>query len=210
MSLLSFLGLLAGAGFGYLMGSCPTGYLLVKWQKRQDIREFGSGNIGATNVSRVLGRKWAVFTAVFDMSKGGVAVLIVMLLGATNPWIPAFTGLASIIGHDYPVWLNFRGGKGVATAFGVFGCYDFLNPLPAIIGGVVWFAVREKWGYVSLGSMTGLLVAALAMPAFRMDRAYYICALAAVALTVWRHRENIARLLAGTESHRARAADSSS
>ena len=202
MSFSSFFGLLAGVVFGYLVGSCPTGYLLVKWAKGQDIRDYGSGNIGATNVSRVLGKKWAVFTAVFDMLKGGVAVLIVMLLGATEPWILALTGLASVIGHDYPLWLGFRGGKGVATTFGVFACYDFFNPLPALIGGVVWYAVKEKWGYVSLGSMIGLAVAVLSMPVFHMDRAYYICGIAAVLLTVWRHRENISRLIAGTENGR--------
>lgn len=200
MAFLYFMGSLAGITFGYIMGSCPTGYLIVKYIKGMDIRNYGSGNIGATNVSRVLGRGWAVFTAVFDMLKGGMAVLIAMLLGARSPATLSLIGLAAIVGHDYPVWLGFRGGKGVATTFGVFACYDFFNPFPVIAGGIVWFAVKEKTGYVSMASMAGLAVAALSMPIFLMDKAYYMCGLAAVLLAVWRHRENIKRLLDGTEN----------
>ena len=102
----------------------------------KDIREFGSGNIGATNVGRVLGKKWAVVTAVVDILKGGLAVLLAMSLGVKSPFLLATVGFAGVIGHDYPLWLGFKGGKGVATTFGVFGCYDFFNPLPAILGGV--------------------------------------------------------------------------
>ena len=89
---------------GYLMGSCPTGYLLVKSLTGKDIREFGSGNIGATNVGRVLGKKWAVVTAVVDMLKGGLAVLLAMSLGVKSPFLLATVGFAGVIGHDYPLW----------------------------------------------------------------------------------------------------------
>ena len=185
---------------GYLMGSCPTGYLLVKSLTGKDIREFGSGNIGATNVGRVLGKKWAVVTAVVDMLKGGLAVLLAMLLGVKSPFLLATVGFAGVIGHDYPLWLGFKGGKEVATTFGVFDCYDFFNPLPAILGGVSWFLIREISGYVSPASMLGLLLAVLLMPLFAMPTPYFYFGILLVALTVYRHKENIKRLLGGTEN----------
>jgi glycerol-3-phosphate acyltransferase PlsY len=196
-------GFLALAGwflFGYLMGSCPTGFVLVRVMRGEDIRNYGSGNIGATNVGRVLGKKWAVLTAVVDMLKGGLAVLIARFFGVEAPSVLALVGVAGVLGHDYPVWLKFSGGKGVATTFGVFACYDFFNPIPAIIGGLLWLVTRESTRIVSLSSMVSLLVAALLMPLFKMDRAYYFSALLLVALTVWRHRENIKRILSGTEN----------
>lgn len=186
--------------FGYLLGSCPIGYLVVKFLTGKDIRDFGSGNIGATNVSRVLGKKWAVVTAVADMLKGGIAVLIAMAAGVTSTAILAIIGFASVIGHDFPVWLGFKGGKGVATTFGVIGCFDFFNPWPAIIGGIAWFFIRETTRYVSVASMIALTVSLLFMPVFAVPIPYYFATILLVQLTIWRHRENIRRLLNGTES----------
>lgn len=186
--------------FGYLLGSCPTGYIIVKLRIGEDIRNFGSGNIGATNVSRVLGRKWAVVTALADMLKGGVAVLIAMAAGVSSATLLAFIGFAGVVGHDFPVWLGFKGGKGVATTFGVFGCFDFFNPLPAIFGGITWFFIREGTRYVSVASMISLAIAALFMPIFSMPTPYYVVAILLVLLASWRHRENIRRLLAGMEN----------
>ncbi len=185
--------------FGYLMGSCPTGYVLVRVLLGEDIRRFGSGNTGATNVSRVLGKKWAVFTAAFDMLKGGLAVLIATALGVENHAVLSLVGCAAVVGHDYPIWLGWSGGKGVATTFGVFGCYDFFNPLPAILGGCVWFLVRERTGYVSLASVLGLSASALVMPILMVGTSYYVSAIFLSILAIWRHKENIKRLLAGTE-----------
>lgn len=186
--------------FGYIAGACPTGYVLVRALLGEDIRRFGSGNIGATNVSRVLGKKWAVFTAVFDMLKGGLAVLVAMAFGMRSPTILSLIGCAAVIGHDYPIWLGWSGGKGVATTFGVFGCYDFFNPLPALIGGGVWFLVREKTRFVSLASILGLSASALVMPIFMTGRSYSFSAILLSLLAIWRHRENVKRLIAGTES----------
>lgn len=200
MESIGLMGVVCWMLFGYLLGSCPTGYLVVKVLIGEDIRHFGSGNIGATNVSRVLGKKWAIVTAIIDMLKGGVAVLIAMIAGVASPTLLAFIGFAGVIGHDYPVWLGFKGGKGVATSFGVLGCFDFFNPLPAIFGGITWFFLRETTGYVSVSSMLSLAVAALFMPIFSMPTPYYVVAILLVALTVWRHKENIHRLLAGSES----------
>ena len=197
---ISLYSVIGGIIFGYLMGSCPSGYLLVRYLKGEDIRKFGSGNIGATNVARVLGKKWAVVVAIADMSKGGLAILIAMLFGAESPLLLSLIGFAGVVGHDNPVWIGFKGGKGVATTFGVFACYGFFNPIPAIIGGIVWFLVREVSGYVSLASMVSIGVAVVLMPVFMMDRFYYISGLFLLLLTVWRHRENIARLMAGCEN----------
>ncbi|MDR1651716.1 MAG: glycerol-3-phosphate 1-O-acyltransferase PlsY [Synergistaceae bacterium] len=185
---------------GYLMGSFPTGYVLVKLLKGEDIRKLGSGNIGATNVSRVLGRYWAVFTAVTDMLKGGAAVLATLAFGHSDPALLASVGLFGVLGHDYPIWIGFRGGKGVATTFGVFGCYDFFNPLPALAGGVMWFLVREVSCMASLSSMTALAGTVAMMIFFSAPVPYRICGLILVLLSVWRHRENIKRIASGTEN----------
>jgi glycerol-3-phosphate acyltransferase PlsY len=195
-----FISVLAWLLAGYLMGSCPTGFILVKLMIGEDIRNFGSGNIGATNVGRVLGKRWAVLTAVVDMLKGGAAVLLAILAGQSSPVLLSMIGIAGVLGHDFPVWLNFKGGKGVATTFGVFAFYGFFNPLPVIIGGIAWVLIRESTRVVSLASMVSLLSAALLMPLFKMDRAYYLSGLFLVALTVWRHRDNIKRIISGTEN----------
>lgn len=185
---------------GYLLGSCPAGYLLVKVLTGNDIRTLGSCNIGATNVGRVLGKKWAIVTAIFDMSKGGIAVLLALFFGVDSPTVLAMTGGAAVIGHNYPVWLRFKGGKGVATTFGVLACFDFFNPWPAMLGGIVWYVIMRGSRYVSVASMLSLFCAALLMPLFSMPRPYYVTAGLLALLCVWRHRANIRRLLSGTES----------
>lgn len=184
---------------GYLIGSIPTGYLAVKRLKGIDIRKRGSGNVGATNAGRVLGREWAFAIAVFDMLKGGIIVFIASRF-TSGSMVPALTGAMAVIGHICPIWLKFKGGKGVATTFGVFAFFDFFNPLPALLGGLVWCLVLNKTKYVSVASMTGLSAAALLMPVFNMPRPYYIAALLLTALVVWRHRSNIERILCGEEA----------
>lgn len=184
---------------GYLIGSIPTGYLAVKRLKGVDIRGRGSGNVGATNAGRVLGRKWAFGIAIFDMLKGGIIVFIASRF-TSGPVIPALTGAMAVIGHVCPVWLNFKGGKGVATTFGVFAFFDFFNPFPALLGGLIWYLVLNKTKYVSAASMAGLFAAALLMPIFNMPRSYYIVALLLTKLVVWRHRSNIERILCGEEA----------
>lgn len=186
--------------FGYLLGSCPTGFILVKMLTGEDIRQLGSGNIGATNVGRVLGRGWAIFTALFDMLKGGIAIVIAIIAGVDSPTVLALIGAMAVVGHNYPLWLKFKGGKGVATTFGVFAFYSFFDPLPALIGGAVWLIIREMTLCVSASSMTALAVSALTMPLFMFERPYYVTAIALAILSAWRHRENIKRLLAGTEN----------
>ena len=196
----TLLSVIFSALFGYLMGSCPSGYLLVKYMRGEDIRKLGSGNIGATNVARVLGKKWAVLVAAADMFKGGIAVLVAMLFGVESPILLSVVGFAGVVGHDYPVWIGFKGGKGVATTFGVLSCYDFFNPIPAIIGGFVWLLVREVSGYVSLASMIAVGVSVSLIPILMMNKSYYISGIFLLLLTVWRHRDNIKRLIAGDEN----------
>ncbi|MDR0764357.1 MAG: glycerol-3-phosphate 1-O-acyltransferase PlsY [Synergistaceae bacterium] len=188
------------ATLGYLSGSCPTGYLLVRLLKGEDIREFGSGNIGATNVARVLGKKWALFTAIADMFKGGLAILLTMAMGYDDAALLSAVGAMSVIGHNFPVWIGFKGGKGVATSFGVIAFFDFFNPSAAILGGVVWFAAREISCMVSLASMAGLFAAAFCMPVFGMPRPYFFCGILLALFSVARHGGNIARVAAGHEN----------
>jgi glycerol-3-phosphate acyltransferase PlsY len=179
----------------YFLGSIPTGLLLAK-AAGVDIRTSGSGNIGATNVYRTLGRSVGVMTLVGDCLKGLLPVLLARYLHMTEIWIAAI-GLAAFLGHVYTIFLGFKGGKGVATALGVFLGVAPLAVCGALLifGGVVW---RSR--YISLGSIT----AAAAMPAFvalfNPQPPLVLMTVAVAALVVWKHRENIQRLRAGTES----------
>jgi len=184
---------------GYLAGSCPTGYLIAKALRGVDVRTFGSGNIGATNVGRLMGKKYAVFVAAFDMLKGGIVVLAASYF-TQNAWTLALTGAFAVIGHNFPVWLKFKGGKGVATTFGVIGFYDFFTPWPALLGGAVWYLVMRCTKYVSLGSIFGLFASAFLIPVFDMPKPYFYVSLALACMSALRHSSNIKRLLAGTET----------
>ena len=181
---------------GYLAGSIPTGYLVVRALKGLDIRTVGSGNTGATNVGRVAGRFWAVFVAVFDMAKGGLVVLGALAAGVSSPWVLAATALAGVLGHNYSVWLRFSGGKGVASSFGVL---FFLDPLATLIGGAAWFIFLKGTRTVSLSSLVSLLVVVLALWVLGSPMPYILAAFFLFALSAWRHRENIRRLMDGTE-----------
>jgi len=204
---------------GYLCGSIPTGLLVVRMVKGVDIRTYGSGNIGATNVGRVLGKPWAVAVALLDMVKGGVAVTAARLAGVHDPWLLAGIAFCGVCGHNFPVWLGFKGGKGVATSFGVV---FFITPVAAPAGGALWFALMKGTGYVSVASMVSLCTMPLTMwlvdaagsalvragtlsPEtarflFGTSPATMLLGGALGLLTVFRHRANIGRLLAGTEN----------
>jgi len=190
----------------YLLGSIPTGYLLVRFFRHQDIRTVGSGNIGATNVLRSGGKGLGAATFLLDMFKGCSAVWLGALLGALlMPAAPALTAqaiaaLCAVLGHMFPVWLGFRGGKGVATGFGVF---LVAAPLAAIAAIAVFALALLASRYVSLASILG----AATFPVFawllvRGPRsALFIAVQFAVALLiVAKHHQNARRLFAGTES----------
>lgn len=179
----------------YLLGSIPTGLLLAKCAG-VDIRKSGSGNIGATNAYRTLGRTVGILTLVGDCLKGVIPVLAARYLGMGDAMIAA-VGLAAFLGHVYTIFLGFKGGKGVATALGVF-----LAISPGAVGlAALWFVlVVWKWRYISLGS----IIAALSIPGFVavIDKRPPMILMSVVIalLVVWKHRENINRLREGTES----------
>jgi glycerol-3-phosphate acyltransferase PlsY len=190
----------------YLLGSVPTGYLLIRLFRHQDIRSFGSGNIGATNVLRSGGKGLGAVTFLLDVVKGSTAVALGILLAhvllPNGPVrdMEALAALFAVIGHMFPVWLGFHGGKGVATGFGVFLVAAPWAALAAISVFALLFAITR---YVSLAS----IVAAACFPVFawyfaRGDRPlFFIAVQAAVALLIIaKHHQNIRRLFAGTES----------
>ena len=188
---------------GYLFGSFPSGFLLVRLLKGIDIRTVGSGNIGATNVGRCVGRFWAVVVSVADMLKGGLAVLLARALatpGADISWLLAGVGVASVLGHNFPVWLGFRGGKGVSTTYGML---FFLAPpvscYAVLAGGAVWFLLLGIWRYVSLASMLSLWVVALAFAALHAGPAPVAATVFLALMVLVRHRENVKRLFSGKE-----------
>ena len=209
-------------GIGYLLGSIPFGYLIVRATQGTDVRETGSGGTGATNVSRRAGKVAGVLTLVLDALKGAAAVAIAKLilgfpvivnpgpidaqtLYSTNAyWIFAAAGIAALVGHIFPAWLKFRGGKGVATGVGVF---LMLAPLAVGIALLVFIAVVVLTRYISLGS----IVAAITIPIFvALQHAFIhpvpffatvlIAASVSAMLIVFAHRQNIGRLMSGAES----------
>ena len=179
----------------YLIGSIPFALILARRWGASDLRLVGSGNLGAANVMRASGVTAGVLVAVLDMAKGAASVWLASRLSPGQA-LPAAAGVAAIVGHIYPVWLRFRGGKGVATACGVFSVLTPLALPPAlmIFAAVVWLTK-----YISLGSM----LASLALPplayAFGSPAPAVLAALAASIIIVFRHRSNVVRLRTGTE-----------
>jgi glycerol-3-phosphate acyltransferase PlsY len=185
--------LIAAAVLGYLFGTVPFGLLLTRAAGLGDIRAIGSGNIGATNVLRTGRRGLAAATLLRDAVKGAAAVLVGAALA--GPVGAALGGLASAVGHMFPVWLRFRGGKGVATGAGVLLA---ASPLAGLAAAVIWLAVAAATRISSAGALAA--AAAAPLLAWGMSgRIAALLALAVAALIWWRHAPNIARLLAGTE-----------
>lgn len=186
---------------GYFLGSIPFGYLLVRAKGGGDIRQIGSGNIGATNVARTSGWGVGVATLLLDAAKGAVAVWLAGHFSGGSVRIMMFAGLAAIVGHVFPVWLQFHGGKGVATALGVFLAICW----PAAAAAVVLFIlVALFYRYVSLASISAaaalpLFIYILYAPRHAPPTAVSVCTLLATVIVVAKHRDNIERLLAGTE-----------
>ncbi|HEX5452831.1 MAG TPA: glycerol-3-phosphate 1-O-acyltransferase PlsY [Stellaceae bacterium] len=186
-------GLVLAAAIGYLLGSIPFGLILTRLAGLGDIRRIGSGNIGATNVLRTGNKALAGLTVALDALKGVAAVLVGMVWG---PEAAVVAGGAAVIGHMFPVWLGFRGGKGVATALGVLLVLAW--PV-AVIAAVVWFAAAAVLRYSSLAALLAAVVAAVVAP-FLVDAARAGLIAAIALLIILRHHRNIRRLLAGTES----------
>ena len=184
--------LLIGA---YLLGSVPTGLLLAQ-ALGVNIREAGSGNIGATNVYRTVGRKLGILTLAGDCLKGLIPVLVAKWLGLPDVWIAAI-GLTAFLGHVYTIFLGFKGGKGVATALGVF---LGTTPIAVLLALLVFALLLYIWRFVSLASITAAALIPILVWVIGGTPELILMSLAIAAITIFKHRENIARLLAGTES----------
>ena len=199
----------------YLLGSIPFGLLLGRL-RGVDIREHGSGNIGATNAGRVLGRGWGRACFVLDVLKGAVPTLAAgvwtgaigdaeLSAGRSAAWVSV--GLASILGHVFPVWLGFRGGKGVATSLGALAALWPIATLPVVAGLVVWVVTVRVTRYVGVASVAAAVTLPVAVVVWSLspvwgERAVWPAAAmtgALAALVVWRHRDNLRRTFAGTE-----------
>ena len=199
--------------FAYLLGAVPFGFLIARYHGK-DLREIGSGNIGATNTGRVLGRKWGIICMILDALKGLIPMLIAKTQIPDQPtasmlWLWLAVGCAAISGHIFPVYLKFKGGKGVATSLGmVLGLFPYYT-IPGIITFVVWTLAVLLWRYVSLASILAaavfpviLFIAIIVAESWKFSNLWplLIVALIMPILVVVRHAENIKRLLEGSET----------
>ena len=184
----------------YLIGSIPTGYIIVKTFTGQDIRTIGPGSTGATNVKRVMGKKWFFITMLLDALKGALPVILAKLFATTFTGIgllPVVAAVAVILGHSRSIFLKFTGGKSVASGVGTILA---LNWIVGLLIAVVWAVITYTSKYVSLGSIIAMAVSPFLMWWFKAPVAYTIyCALGAVYI-IWLHRSNIQRLLKGEEN----------
>lgn len=179
---------------GYVLGSVPTG-LLVGWAWGTDVRQVGSGNIGTANVLRAAGKWPAIVTMLGDMLKGLVPVVVARLL-TENEWVAAAVALAAVVGHCWPVFLRFKGGKGVATGAGTsIG----LAPVVGLFLFAFWWAVVLVTRYTSLGAIAVMVVSPIAFFLSGQPLPYVLYAILGGVLVLWRHRENARALLKGTE-----------
>ena len=199
----------------YLVGSFPTSLIVSKLAKGIDIRQHGSGNVGATNVVRVLGKKWGGIVFAIDFLKGWLPVILATQWSEAvhiNPHSApgAVAALMALLGHSFPFWLGFRGGKGISTSAGIIVGL-FPGAFPFCIGS--WLIVFFATGYVSLGSLVGASMLPLTVAVFyfmgprydwpswmRADWLSLLVAFLMATVVIWRHRSNIDRLLAGTEA----------
>ena len=177
------------------MGSIPVGVILGKL-KGVDPRKTGSGNIGATNVMRAAGKVFGIITLICDAAKGFIPVVLTIYMGEFE-YTVGMVGLAVFLGHLFPVFLRFKGGKGVATALGV---YLALSPMSVLGSFVVFAVVLAIWRFVSLASIAGAVAMPLAFLLMKLPYEYVLLATAIAVAVILRHRENIVRLIKGTEN----------
>ena len=191
--------------FGYLMGSIPFGLLLTKISGLGDIRNIGSGNIGATNVLRTGNKKMALLTLILDGTKGGLAIYVVSISPSfiefhfTNNinLFQSLVAVSAVIGHCFPIWLNFRGGKGVATGFGTI---IFLNMYVGVIALLIWAAIAKLFRISSLSALISYLFIPILMFFFTSEKSFFIASVLISLICYLQHRKNIKRLLNGSEA----------
>ena len=196
--MIEYIGVIIGS---YLIGSIPSGLIMGKL-RGVDIRQYGSGNIGTSNVLRTIGAKYGAIVLIADVLKGAVAVILARYIIGT-PVSEMAAGFAAVAGHDWSLFLKFKGGRGVATSLGGVLALAMPAPLSAVAGLVVFVALLFSTRYVSLSSMSGSVAAVVAMAVFmgldRVPREYLIYIAVVVALIIFQHRDNIKRLSSGTE-----------
>lgn len=182
----------------YLLGAIPMTWIVARVGAGVDLRAVGSGNLGATNLYRTLGWRYAIPAGVFDIAKGAAPTLLLPGRVGTADWLPLAIGAAAVIGHVFSVFVRFRGGKGVATAAGVVLA---LAPIPVLISFIVWAVLVKTTGYVSLGSIVGAAVFPVSAWILGTGNRWVVPVGAVLAaFIVFNHRSNVARLLAGTEN----------
>lgn len=188
----------------YMLGSIPAAYYAGKWVKGIDLRECGSGNLGFTNAWRNLGVKWSIPVLIFDIAKGALSVLIAYQIVPGSDWVAILAGLVAILGHNWTIFLGFKGGgKGVAASAGVFWA---LMPLPFLITLLLFLVVLFTTRIMSLASITGALTLVLSATVFRVmefssapSAEIYLFSIMAAVMIIVKHKSNIERLLQGTE-----------
>lgn len=218
MALVAILAILVAA---YLLGSLPTGYLLARWLRGIDIRQYGSGGTGATNVLRTVGKEAALAVLLIDALKGALAVLVVKstlplvvvqfpeMTGVLDwqPWLETMAGLLALLGHSRSIWINFTGGKSAATGLGVLIALAW----PIGLGAIAIFALTLATSrMVSLGSILAAIATVVLMLVTSQPPAYLLLAIAGGLYVILRHRSNIERILAGTEPRLGRQAPENS
>lgn len=180
----------------YLLGSVSFGLLLARLYGEHDLRQNGSGNIGATNVARTMGKTAGLLTLLGDAGKGLLAVWLAQQWG-NSEWVTGGAASMAVVGHMFPLYHGFRGGKGVATAL---GCFLPILPLPLISGALMWLATVAIWRYVSMGSILAAITLPIATALFDAPPPFIYSTMLTALLVLYKHRENIQRLRAGTES----------
>ena len=183
--------------FGYVSGSIPFGVIVTSAFAKKDVRASGSGNIGATNVARVAGKKLGAVVLLLDAAKGALPVWLALHVFPELPLLHVATASAAFLGHVFPVWLKFKGGKGVATALGVL---LVLLPVPALVGFVVWVTVLAVTRVSSVGSLLGAMLAVGASFYLHSPLAYSLLAVGLLLAMLWTHRANLERLIKRTEN----------
>ena len=185
--------------FGYLFGSFPSGYLAGRIAKGIDIRSLGSGSTGATNVLRHIGKRAAITVFLLDVFKGVLSILVAKYFLLNDSWQVAI-GLSTLIGHIWPVWLNWRGGKAVATGLGVFLGLSWQVGLATLVIFIIMITLFRIVSLASVISAFALpLIMFLSFKTTNISLPFLIISLLAMALVIWRHRENIVRLIKGKE-----------
>jgi glycerol-3-phosphate acyltransferase PlsY len=188
----------------YFLGSIPTSWLVVKLVTGKDLRELGSGNLGATNLYRQLGWKWAIPAAIIDVAKGAIPVLVFAPAAGGGPLLAALLGMTAVLGHVFSVFVKFKGGKGVATGAGVMLGFA---PWAVLASAALWGLIVRLTGYVSLGSILAAAALPLAVWLLHPERRDVVWVFGLLALMIIvLHRANIKRLMAGTEHRFGRRA----